>query len=48
MKIIQLKKLPKWDYRSPLKELDKKEAIKWAGCKQLYYWKEGKLWIIKA
>ena len=47
-KIIQLKKLPKWDYRSPLKELDEKEAIAWSKGKQLHYWKEGKLWIVKA
>lgn len=47
-KIIQLKKLPKWLYYSPLKMLNEKEAIAWANCKQLYYWKEGKLWIVKA
>ena len=47
-KTIQLKKIPKWNFRSPLKVLNEEEAIKWSGCKQLYYWKEGKLWIVKA
>ena len=46
-KIIQLKKLPKWLYHSPLKVLSEEEAIAWANGKQLYYWKEGKLWIVK-
>ena len=47
MKIKKLKKLPTWDYTSPLKVLNEKEAIKWANGKQLYRWEKGKLWIVK-
>ena len=51
MKIIYLKKLPRWDYHSPLKVLDEKEAIAWANCQGavvLYRWEKGKLWLIRA
>jgi hypothetical protein len=50
MKVIQLKKLPKWDCRCPLKVLNEKEAIAWAkgkGATMLYRWGRGKLWLIK-
>ena len=37
MKIIKLKKLPDFEWTAPIQSLTEKEAIKWAGDRQLFY-----------
>lgn len=50
MKVIKLKKLPSFDYTSPMAILSETQAIVWAagrGVKTLYYCEKMEQWIIR-
>ena len=50
MKIIKLKKLPRWQYTSPLGVYTEAEAIVWAagrGADTLYYFAPTEQWIVR-